>query len=114
MSEVGKAAKRMGVTHPRDLRRTMSSERATPARVKRAKVEKRFGFSYEIRWFSHLKWKLREQWFKTSKARDQAMKHQAKASASHDWIRNVQIIAEDAPVPASDEEILLSSETHGA
>jgi hypothetical protein len=109
MSEVGKAAKRMGVTHPRDLRRSESTERATPARVKRAKIEKRFGFTYEIRWFSHLKWKVREQWFKTAKARDQAMKHQAKATASHDWIRNVQIIVEAAPIPVNDQEILIKS-----
>lgn len=98
MTELGKSAKHMGVTHPRDLRKTDPVPlRATPKAVKRPKALKPYGFEYqhrEVRWKQegrrysfdgYYDWKWRENWswYETPKQRDQALSAWRKQHAGY-------------------------------
>lgn len=75
MSEMGKAAKRMGYTNPNDIRRSPAMpDKATPAKVK-SHPTKQYGIAF--RYNPSLSWlKFRRphhKWFKTKTARDQSL-----------------------------------------
>lgn len=96
MTELGKAAKRMGHEHPRVLRNTdPMPERATPAAKPHRKAALPFGFSYEEYWWwgklvgRDARWETHHKWFKTAASRDQAMKH-FQRTMNAKYFRNVQ------------------------
>ncbi len=88
MSEVGKAAKRMGHVHPRVLRRTeVSPARVTPAREVRT-IAKPFGFSYECGLIG--RWRRSFEWFKTERSRDQALAIFERRHEGSRWFRAIR------------------------
>ena len=93
MTEVGKAAKRMGHQHPSVLRRTDAKpERPTPKAKPHRKAQKPYGYSYEDSWFWRPgdQWKRRYVWFATERARDQALADFRKKTAGLKWYRDVR------------------------
>jgi hypothetical protein len=96
MSEVGKAAKHMGLTHPRDLKRVITDapERATPAR-KEAHPTKQYGIEYKyapsLRFFKN--YRPFHKWFKTKSARDQSVAHMRREQhGGHDFYVILRVI----------------------
>lgn len=85
--ELGKSAKHMGRQHPRVHRKTDPVPgRVTPA--VRPPREKPYGFSIQYCGAFRL-WGCKEShsWFKTAKARDQAMADFARKHGGHEWVR---------------------------
>ncbi len=76
MSEVGKKAKRLGITHPRVLRRVGPPREKPTAKVKAQRPRRPFGFSYESalrRWTPEFtRWIRQYEWFQTRAAANQA------------------------------------------
>ncbi len=90
MSEVGKAAKRMGRQKAAVLKKLDPEPvRNTPAKKNGKKESKPFGLSYEMK-FSR-GWKRYYRWFKTSTAREQAFDSFKKHYAHSDWVRGLQL-----------------------
>jgi hypothetical protein len=93
MSEVGKAAKHMGVTHPRDLRRIDPvPERPTPKPKAKRKVETPFGYSFVyaglMAWGRRKPPKVERKWFATVRQRDQAIKDLVKKNV-HGFYKDI-------------------------
>ena len=78
MSETGKRAKRLGMTHPRVLRRIDPSREKPTPKVKSQRPRRPFGFSYEsaLRWWTpeFTRWIRQYQWSPTRAAANQAMR----------------------------------------
>lgn len=77
----GKSAKNLGNTRPRDARRAdQSPPKATRKAVKKPKVAKPFGISYESNDLCFVdgkiasRWRPHEYWYETRERRDQALK----------------------------------------
>src|SRR6185312_378423 len=93
VTEVGKAAKRMGHQHPSVLRRTDAKpERPTPKAKPHRKAQKPYGYSYEDSWFWRPgdQWKRRYVWCATERARDQALADYRKKTAGLKSYRDVR------------------------
>jgi hypothetical protein len=102
MGEVGKAAKQMGVTHPRDLRRIDPVlERATPKPKSKRKVETPFGYSFVydglMARFRRKPPKTEQKWFATARQRDQALKDLVKKNV-HGFYKDIRPITADPVV----------------
>lgn len=100
-TDVGKGAKRAGLKHPRDLRRTDPvPERPTPKAKPHRKDFKAYGVSYEFKGLSFLPdgklkslWEQpRITWYKTAQAREQGLAAMKRHAAEHDFYRNVRAI----------------------
>jgi hypothetical protein len=89
--EVGKAAKHMGIRHPRDLRREMLIDERALAKTPIIKTPKNYGFSYEQRWFRG-DWVLREEWFTTKRGRDQALAILRRRHKGREDIRSIALV----------------------
>lgn len=91
--DIGKAAKRKGtlrVNHARKL--DPVPEKRPPGIAKpHSKVEKPFGYSYEMGafWRKPPSWCRYFHWFETERARDQSMHDFKKKIAKRDWYRDV-------------------------
>jgi hypothetical protein len=99
MGEVGKAAKHMGITHPRDLRRIDPAlERATPKVKPKRKVETPFGYSYVydglMARYRRKPSQVERKWFATARQRDQALKDMVKKNV-HGFYKDIQSISAD-------------------
>lgn len=110
MSEVGKAAKHMGITHPRDLRRIDPvPERPTPKPKAKHKVATPFGYSFMYaglmaRW-QRKPPKVEQRWFATARQRDQALKDLVKKNV-HGFYKDIlPITAEGAARIGSDIKV---------
>lgn len=89
MTEVGKAAKKMGTLKAAVLKKLdPQPEKPTPKRTVARKAAKHFGFSYEFTFGRN--WTRWNEWFKTETARDQALAAFLKKNAQHEWIRDIR------------------------
>jgi hypothetical protein len=88
---VGKAAKRKGVMRFNHVRKLDPVPEKRPPGVAKPhrKVEKPFGYSYEMGIFSR-SWRRYFQWFETEAARDQSMRALGKKIAGRDWCRDLR------------------------
>jgi hypothetical protein len=77
MSEVGKKAKRLGITHPRVLRRIDPPREKPTPKAKSHRPRRPFGFSYEhaLRCWTpeFTRWIRTYEWFQTRAAANQSM-----------------------------------------
>lgn len=90
MSEVGKAAKKMGKQRAAVLKKLdPEPTRSTPARKKGKKEAKPYGFSYEMHFGKN--WHRYTEWFKTQTARDQAFAAFTKKHGKSEWIRGQRL-----------------------
>ncbi len=89
MTEVGKAAKKMGMLKAAVLKKLdPQPEKPTPKRRSAKKTMKPFGFSHEFNFGRG--WKRWYDWFKNETARDQALAAFLKKNAQHEWIRDIR------------------------
>ena len=108
-TDVGKSAKHMGKTHPRDAKK-LDPREPPPATFhevrEKTKTRKRFGFEYQRRtasWDSDVKdrrwgrWEQRTHWtwYETAKQRDQAMRVYRGISPTYEEIRDKTPIERD-------------------
>lgn len=90
MVEIGKAAKHMGIQHPRVIRRIdFTPPRPTPA-VSGRRSRRPFGFSYLSTVFRKEGFRHYD-WFATVKARDQSMADLTRKSKAWDWISDIKV-----------------------
>lgn len=94
-TDVGKDAKRKGVTHPKHARK-MDHEppKATPKATPHRKAKKLWGYSYEIKWRLPWRsgWDKRAEWFDRKTSRDQSFARWSRQMPTYGWYRNIQII----------------------
>src|SRR5256885_15619953 len=97
MTELGKTGKHTGALHPRDLRKIDPIPvRVTPKAKPKRRVEKLYGFVYEVKYPWNRKWQRGFSWYKSAPARDQGLAAHNRRTANYDWYRKATPISKES------------------